>query len=284
MNTRAILVIACADRPGIVAAVTGFLHKLTANITALDEHATASEGGRFFMRVEVDTTRMTLSESELCESFQREVASAFSMTWRWRACQNQRKMALLASRTDATPLELLWRWRRGELPAELVCVISNHADLREAVEDFNGPFHHIPNTPEQRQTAEEQMLSILEGVDLLVLARYMQILSADFLAHRPNQVINIHHSFLPAFAGADPYRQAFDTGVKRIGATAHYVTPELDAGPIIEQDVIAVNHRHGVQELRKLGRDIERQVLARAVQWHLEDRVLVDGNKTVVFV
>jgi formyltetrahydrofolate deformylase len=284
MNTRAHLVIACEDRPGIVAAVTGFLHRLTANITSLDEHATASEGGRFFMRVEVDTGHMTVSEGDLREAFQREVAATFRMSWRWRASANQRKMAILASRADATPLELLWRWRRGELPAELVCVVSNHPDLREAVEDFGVTFHCIPNTPEKRREAEAQMLEVLEGVDLLVLARYMQILSPEFLSHRPNQVINIHHSFLPAFAGADPYRQAFETGVKRIGATAHYVTPALDAGPIIEQDVIAVSHRHSVEDLRKLGRDIERQVLARAVQWHLEDRILVDGDKTVVFV
>ena len=174
--------------------------------------------------------------------------------------------------------------QRGDLPADLTMVISNHDDLRGSVEGFGVPFHHVPNSKERRGEAEARMLALLEGkADLVVLARYMQIVSPGFVARFPNRIINIHHSFLPAFAGADPYRQAYDRGVKIVGATAHYVTSELDAGPIIEQDVGRVTHRDSVEDLKRIGRDLERRVLARAVRWHCEDRVLVHGNKTVVF-
>ena len=179
---------------------------------------------------------------------------------------------------------MLWRWSRGELPAVVTGVISNHPDLRPAVESFGVPFHHVPVTPATKADAESRVLELLEGeADLLVLARYMQVLTPAFVDRYPNRIINIHHSFLPAFAGADPYRQAGDRGVKLVGATAHFVTPQLDEGPIIEQDVIRVSHRHSVSDLRELGRDIERTVLARAVKWFLEDRLIVHGNKTVVF-
>jgi formyltetrahydrofolate deformylase len=181
-------------------------------------------------------------------------------------------------------MELLWEWRRGELAADLTAVVSNHPDLRAAVEGFGIPFHHVLNDRARRAEAEREMLTLLEGrVELVVLARYMQIVSGEFVARFPNRIINIHHSFLPAFVGADPYRQAWERGVKIVGATAHYVTAELDAGPIIEQDVARVSHRHAVDDLKRMGRDLERRVLARAVKWHCEDRVIVHGNKTVVF-
>jgi len=188
------------------------------------------------------------------------------------------------SRHDHAMLELLWNSKRGDLPAEVTLVVSNHPDLRAAVEAFGVHFEHVPNAPAGRHRAEERMLGLLEGrADLVVLARYMQIVSPAFIARFPHRIINIHHSFLPAFAGADPYRQAFDRGVKIVGATAHYVTEELDAGPIIEQDVGRVSHRDSVEDLKALGRDLERRVLARAVRWHAEERIIVHENKTVVF-
>jgi formyltetrahydrofolate deformylase len=180
-------------------------------------------------------------------------------------------------------MELLWRWSRGSLPCDIVAVISNHEDLRASVESFGVPFHVVPVTAATKAEAEAQVEALLGGVDLIVLARYMQILSADFTARWPHRIINIHHSFLPAFVGANPYQQAYDKGVKLIGATAHYVTADLDQGPIIEQDVERVSHRDEVPTLREMGQDVERQVLARAVRWHLEDRILVHGNKTIVF-
>ena len=195
----------------------------------------------------------------------------------------RKRTALLASRDDHCLLDLLWRWRRGELETDIVCVVSNHPDHAADVAGFGVPYHHVPVTPDAKAEAEAQILEQLAGVDLVVLARYMQILSRDFLDRLSVPVINIHHSFLPAFVGADPYRRARERGVKIIGATAHYVTEELDAGPIIEQDVARVSHRQGVEELERIGRDIERVVLGRAVAWHLQDRVLVHENRTVVF-
>jgi formyltetrahydrofolate deformylase len=206
------------------------------------------------------------------------------MDWRISYSAEFKKVAIMVSRQEHAALELLWRRSRGELPAEITMVISNHGDLEEAVTAFGVPYHHIPVTPDSKADAEVQTLELLDGqADLLVLARYMQILSPAFVAHFPDRIINIHHSFLPSFIGADPYRQAFERGVKRIGATAHYVTADLDDGPIIDQDVVAVNHRYGPQELKELGRDVERTVLSRAVKMHLEDRVLVHDGRTVVF-
>jgi formyltetrahydrofolate deformylase len=206
------------------------------------------------------------------------------MDWRLSVPTPRRRVGVLVSRHDHALLELLWTWRRGELAAEIPLVISNHADLRGAVEGFGVRFEHVPNGPDQRQAAERHMVAMLEGAaDVVVLARYMQILSGTFVDRFRGRLINIHHSFLPAFAGADPYRQAHERGVKIVGATAHYVTEELDAGPIIEQDVARVSHRDEVDDLKRLGRDLERRVLVRAVRWHCEDRVLVHGNKTVVF-
>jgi formyltetrahydrofolate deformylase len=206
------------------------------------------------------------------------IAERFAMDWRIAYVAERQRVAILASRDDHCLLDLLWRWRRGELEADVVSVISNHDVHEHDLQGFAVPFHHVP------WPAEERMLELLEGqVDLVVLARYMRILSPEFLDRLGVPVINIHHSFLPAFVGADPYRRARERGVKIIGATAHYVSEELDAGPIVEQDVARVSHRQNVAELEGIGRDIERVVLARAVKWHLEDRVLVHDGRTVVF-
>ncbi|MBI5813266.1 MAG: formyltetrahydrofolate deformylase [Meiothermus silvanus] len=283
-ETLARLLITCPDRPGIVAAVSTFLFNHGANITDLQQHSTDPEGGTFFMRLEFQTPHLDVSRGVLERAFAEAVAERFAMEWRFAYAEEPKKMALLVSRYDHALLEVLWRWSRGELPAEVSMVISNHPDLEPAVRAFGLPYHHVPVSKENKAEAEASILELLEGqADLVVLARYMQILSADFVSRFPHRIINIHHSFLPAFVGASPYRQAYERGVKLIGATAHYVTEELDQGPIIEQDVARVSHRHSVEDLVELGRDLERQVLARAVRWHLEDRIIVHGNKTVVF-
>lgn len=282
--TLARLLITCPDRPGIVAAVSSFLFNHGANITALDQHSTDPEGGLFFMRLEFQTPHLDVSRSVLEAAFAERVAARFEMDWRISYAALPKKVAILVSKYDHALRELLWRHSNGELPCELSQVISNHPDLREEVERFGIPYHHVPVEKDKKEEAEARILELLQGSDLVILARYMQILSDHFVSHYPNRIINIHHSFLPAFIGANPYKQAYTRGVKIIGATAHYVTEALDEGPIIEQDVARVSHRNDVEELVRLGRDLERNVLGRAVQWHLEDRVIVHGNKTVVFV
>ena len=290
------LLIDCADRPGIVAAVSGFLFELGANIVSSNQYSSDPIGGRFYLRTEFfleglsgrtdgQAREREREERDLFRRrFQDEVASRFDMEWKVRYWGERRRVALLVSRHDHCLVDLLWRWRRGELDAEVVGVISNHPDLAGEAAAGGVPFHHVPVQPDGKAQAEQQMLELLGGeVDLVVLARYMQILSGDFLDRLGAPVINIHHSFLPAFAGADPYRRARDHGVKLIGATAHYVTEELDGGPIIEQDVARVDHRHTVPELERIGRDIERLVLWRAVSLHLEDRVIADAGRTIVF-
>lgn len=279
----AVLLIKCPDRPGIVAAISAFLYAHGANITDLDQHSSEEAPGVYFMRLELQTHGLTRPLEELRTAFAGEVALPFGMEWTLTRAAERKRVAILVSRHDHAMLELLWEWRRGDLPCEVTQVISNHPDLRAAVEPFAVPFHHVPNAREAREPAEAAMLSLLERTDLVVLARYMQIVSPGFVRRFENRLINVHHSFLPAFAGADPYRQAYERGVKIVGATAHYVTAELDAGPIVEQDVGRVSHRHSVEDLRRIGRDLERRVIARAVRWHCEDRVIVHENKTVVF-
>jgi formyltetrahydrofolate deformylase len=276
------LLISCPDRPGIVAAVSRFLYESGANIVRSDQYSTDPEGGAFFLRMEFAIASERYNG--LTERFGLSVAEPFDMRWRlWNARQPKR-IAIMVSRYDHCLLELLWRWRRGELGAEVVLVGSNHPDLRPEVESFGLPYHHIPVSPESKAEAEAQLLQVLDGrCDLVVLARYMQIFSSEFLERVSVPLINIHHSFLPAFPGREPYERAKERGVKLIGATAHYVTEELDAGPIIEQDVIRVSHRDDVALLTRLGGDIERTVLARAVTWHCEDRVLRHRNTTIVF-
>jgi formyltetrahydrofolate deformylase len=275
------LLVRCPDRPGIVAEISTFLHGRGANIVSSDQHSSDPEGGTFFLRMV-----FTLHEpaEELADAFGRDVAGGLGGDWLVADAEQPKRMAIAVSREDHCLLDLLWRHRRGELFADIRLVISNHPDHAADVAAFGIEYLHVPVPRGGKPEAEARMLELLrDRVDLVVLARYMQILTGDFLHALAVPVINIHHSFLPAFAGADPYRRAFERGVKVIGATAHYVTEELDAGPIIEQDVAHVSHRHGPDELVRLGRDIERTVLARAVIAHLEDRVLVDGARTVVF-
>ena len=282
-DSTACLLITCPDRPGIVAAVSGFLFGQGANITDLDQHSTDPNGGTFFMRLEFQTDSIKLPRGELERVFAREVGDRFKMDWRIRYLSDRPKLAVMVSKHDHALLDLMWAWRRGDLRAEISMVISNHSDLRTAVEWFGVPFEHVP-VEQEMAGAEDRMLELLrDRADLVVLARYMRILSGGFVRHYPSRIINIHHSFLPAFVGSDPYGQAHQHGVKLVGATAHYVVEALDAGPIIEQDVTRVSHRQSVADLRALGRDLERLVLTRAVRWHLEERVLVHGNKTVVF-
>ncbi|MEM1127256.1 MAG: formyltetrahydrofolate deformylase [Bacteroidota bacterium] len=282
--TTARLLIRCPDQTGIIAAVSNFFYNHGANVTALDQHATEREGGTFFMRLEFQTPHLDVARPVLERAFGEAVAQRYQMAWRISYASELPKVALLASKYDHALVELLARWSRRVLPGEVTCVISNHPDLAPMVERFGVPYHHVPVTKATKPEAEAHILELLDGqADLIVLARYMQILTEDFVARYPHRIINIHHSFLPAFIGADPYRQAHERGVKLIGATAHYVTADLDQGPIIHQDVIPVSHRNDVASLKELGRDVERAALAKAVQWHLEDRIVVDGNKTVVF-
>lgn len=277
------LVVSCADRTGIIAALSSMLAAAGANIIHSDQHSTDPEGGSFFLRMEFHLAGLADKQPEL-ESQIAAIAGELGMDWRLSLAGRHKRVALFASKADHCLLDLLWRWRRQELAMDVVCVVSNHPDLEREVLAFGVPYHTIPVSPETKADAEGRALELLAGqVDLVVLARYMQVLSGDFLARVGAPVINIHHSFLPAFAGRSPYDQAQTRGVKLIGATAHYATEELDDGPIIEQDVSRVSHRHTLEELVAMGRDIERVVLARAVHWHLEDRVLVDGRRTVVF-
>jgi len=277
------LLIACPDRPGIVAAVSGFLFERGANIVSSHQYSTDPTGGRFFLRTEF-FLEPTVDRDGFQASLDEEVGSRFGMDWEIRWWGQRQRVAILVSRYDHCLLDLLWRWRRGELEADIVAVISNHPDLREETLAAGVAYHHVPVPASAKAEAEAAMLGLLRGnAELLVLARYMQILSGTFLERVGMPAINIHHSFLPAFAGADPYRQAHDHGVKLIGATAHYVTEELDDGPIIDQDVVRVDHRQSARELERLGRDVERLVLARAVALHLDDRVIIDGRRTVVF-
>jgi formyltetrahydrofolate deformylase len=283
-DTVARLRITCPDQPGIVAAVTGFLYSHGVNITALDQHSSDAEGGVFFMRLEFQTPHLDVTRPALEQAFQQVVAERFDMDWRITYGADTKRMAILVSAQEHCLMELLWRWKRGELDCQVTAVISNHPNHRESVEMFGVEYHYIPVEQDTKAEAEERMLEVLEdSADVVVLARYMQVLSGGFVSRFPERIVNIHHSFLPAFAGADPYRQAKERGVKIIGATAHYVTEELDAGPIIAQDIARVTHRHSVEDLKDIGRDLERQVLARAVRYHLDDRIIVHRNTTFIF-
>ena len=278
------LLLRCADRPGLVAAVSGFLAAAGANIVSLDQHATEQSGGTFMQRTIFHLPGLTAARDGLERDFADQVAARFDMDFRLTEAAKPKRVAVLASKDDHCLLDLLWRNRRGELDMAVSMVISNHPDLADAVRPFGVPFLHVPATKDNRPEAEQRQLDLLRGnVDLVVLARYMQILTQDFLSNVGCPLINIHHSFLPAFIGAAPYRRAKERGVKLVGATAHYVTGDLDDGPIIEQDVVRVDHRHSVEDLRRLGADVERMVLSRAVLWHCQDRIIRYGNQTVVF-
>jgi formyltetrahydrofolate deformylase len=278
------LLLRCADRPGLVAAVSTFLAQAGANIVSLEQHSTEQTGGTFMQRTVFHLAGLAAIRDELERDFAEQVAAKFGMDFRLTEAAKRKRVAIMASKEDHCLLDLLWRNRRGELDMAVVMLIANHPDLADDVRPFGVPFVYVPATKEIREEAERRQLDLLRGnVDLVVLARYMQVLTPSFLADVGCPLINIHHSFLPAFIGAAPYRRAKERGVKIVGATAHYVTEDLDEGPIIEQDVVRVDHRHTVDDLARLGADVERAVLSRAVLWHCEDRIIRHGNQTIVF-
>ncbi len=283
-ENRARLLVKCPDQPGIVAAISTFLHEHGANILESSQYSSDPNGGTFFIRLEFELPELKKMQATLEEDFQ-VVAKSFEMEYRFSYVSQLKRTAIFVSKEPHCLLELLWDYQSGDLMMDIVMVISNHEDTREIVESLGIPFYYIPANKEIRKQVEERQISLLKEnkIDVIVLARYMQILTEDFVAAFPNQIINIHHSFLPAFIGARPYERAFERGVKLIGATSHYVTNDLDEGPIIEQDIKRVDHRDTVERLKKIGRSIERSVLSRALKWHLEDRVIVEKNKTIRF-
>lgn len=282
-GVTAVLLLSCRDQKGLVAAVSDFLYRNDGNIVHADQH-TDREEDVFLQRVEWQLDGFALPRDGIAPAF-RPIAERFGMTWSLRFSDEVPRVAILASKLHHCLYDLLARWRLGELHAEVPLVVSNHPDARVIADEFGVTFRHAPIPPGTKAEQEAQVVGELEShrIDLVILARYMQVLSDGFVRRYPQRIINIHHSFLPAFAGARPYHQAHERGVKIIGATAHYATPELDQGPIIDQDVARVSHRDSVEDLVRKGRDLERTVLARAVDLHLRDRVLVYGNKTVVF-
>jgi formyltetrahydrofolate deformylase len=278
-----VLTLSCPDKPGIVYAVSSFLVQHSANILASQQYG-ESPDGRFFMRVHFCLPPPGRPLPELERGFS-WVAEAFHMAWQLHDQATRVRTLIMVSRLGHCLNDLLFRWKTGSLPVSVVGVVSNHDDFGELAASYRIPFHHIPVTAETRAAAESQLLEVIDGTgaDLIVLARYMQILSGEVCKRVEGRMINIHHSFLPSFKGAKPYHQAHARGVKLVGATAHYVTPDLDEGPIIEQDVIRVNHTLSPERLAEAGRDVEAQVLARAVTWHAEHRVLLNDDRTVVF-
>jgi formyltetrahydrofolate deformylase len=278
-----VLTLSCPDKPGIVYAVSSFLVQHSGNILASQQYGEAPDG-RFFMRVHFTVPPPGLPLADLERDFS-WVAEAFHMSWQLHDQAVRVRTLIMVSRLGHCLNDLLFRWKTGTLPVDVVGVVSNHRDFAELAGSYRIPFHHIPVTPQTKAAAEAQLLEVIgeAGADLIVLARYMQILSGEVCKRVEGRMINIHHSFLPSFKGARPYHQAHERGVKLVGATAHYVTPDLDEGPIIEQDVIRVNHTMSAERLGEAGRDVEAQVLARAVTWHAENRVLLNGDRTVVF-
>jgi formyltetrahydrofolate deformylase len=282
-SNSATLLVSCPDRPGLVAALAQLLYGHGANILDADQH-TDPDVGMFFQRIRFDLSGLHTDRGTLERAID-EVAGRFGMDWRLAYAREPRRTAIFVSRYDHCLYDLLLRHRAGELPCEIALVVSNHPDLEPVARQFGLEYRVFPITRENKAEQEKAEIDLLEsqGVELVVMARYMQILTSQFIERFPSRIINIHHSFLPAFQGGKPYHQAGERGVKLIGATAHYATTDLDEGPIIEQDVVRTSHRDTVADLVRKGRDVERTVLARAVRWHLEDRVLVYRNKTVVF-
>lgn len=275
------LLMACPDERGLIHRVSGVLAQAGANIVAFDQHSEGL-GGHFFMRSEFDARTGTDARIRKdMESLSRNVP----MQWRLTKAHQRQRLAVLVSRESHCLQELAWQTGRGDIDADIAVVISNHAEIGELAQSYSLPFYYVPVAKGQKSESERQILDIVANyqIDTIVLARYMQILSADFVSRFPSRIINIHHSFLPAFVGANPYLQAYRRGVKLIGGTAHYVTEELDQGPIIEQDVHRVDHRHQLADYKRIGRHVERMVLARAVNWHVSDRVLPFENRTIVF-
>jgi formyltetrahydrofolate deformylase len=281
---KATFLIHCPDQTGIISSVTSFIHKTGGNIIYLDQHVDM-EAGVFFMRLEGEFADKEKTEVAIEARFEKELAGPYSMEWSVHFGDERPKMAVFVSKYSHCLYDLLIRFSTGELKAEIPLIISNHADLKSIADQFNIPFYHIPVSRENKGEAEEKQLELLKrhNVDFIVLARYMQIVTSSMISSYPNKIINIHHSFLPAFAGAKPYHAAFSRGVKIIGATSHYVTEELDAGPIIEQDTTRVSHVHKVNDFIEKGRDLEKLVLSRAVQLHVNRKTMVYNNKTVIF-
>jgi formyltetrahydrofolate deformylase len=283
-DNQAVLIVHGKDRTGIVAAISAVLGKHDANIVSLDQYSDNPHGGAFFQRTvfALDHLKARLPQVEL--DLQAKLAEGFELEYTLRDLSVPKRVAIFASKDDHCLLDLLWRHRRGELPVNVSMVISNHADTANEVRFFGVPFFHVPSAGPDKSAAEAQHLRLLQGnVDFIVLARYMQILSGGFIERVGVPIINIHHSFLPSFIGAGPYAKAKQRGVKLVGATAHYVTEDLDEGPIIEQDVVRVSHADTVADLQRRGADVERAVLSRAVRWHSEDRVIRHDNHTIVF-
>jgi formyltetrahydrofolate deformylase len=283
MHPTAVLLISCPDQKGLVAAIADFLLRHNANILHADQHQDA-ELKLFLMRVEWDLADFNLQLDAFNTAFA-PIAKRFSMQWRLARSAHKSRLAIFVSKFDHCLADLLYRYQNGELHCELSIILSNHEDTRWLADAYHIPFQHMAVHQDAKSDAERTQLAILrdQAVDFIVLARYMQVLSPEFIRHYPNRIINIHHSFLPAFHGAKPYHRAFERGVKLIGATAHYVTDVLDDGPIIEQDVARISHRDSLADLINKGADLEKVVLSRAVKWHLDNRVLVYANKTVVF-
>jgi formyltetrahydrofolate deformylase len=280
---RITLLISCPDRPGIVAAISQFIFAHQGNILESDQYSTNRQECTFFMRISFAEESFALQAHELVEAFS-PIAEAFHMQWSVSYSRQRKRAGILVSKLDHCLTDLLWRWKSGELAMDIPFIISNHPDLEPLAVMYGIPYYHFPVAKEQRLADQQRMLDFISGkVDCLILARYMQILEPVVVQTYPHRIINIHHSFLPAFVGANPYHRAFARGVKLIGATAHYVTENLDEGPIIAQDVIHCNHRDTAEDLVRKGRDVERRVLAEAVRLHTEDRVLVYENKTIVF-
>lgn len=280
----AILLIYCLDKPGIVVAITDFIHNNGGNILYLDQHVD-SERGVFFMRIEWDLEKFAIQQDKISEYFETLVGSRYQMTAQLHFSDTKLRMALFVSKMSHCFYDLLARYESGELNVEIPVIISNHTDLQHVAERLGIDFHCISITKENKQQQEEKQKELLQQhrIDFIVLARYMQVLSDEFVKSYPQQIINIHHSFLPAFPGGRPYHSAYERGVKIIGATSHYVTAELDAGPIIEQDVVKVSHKDSVEDMVRIGRDLEKIVLARAVRHHVHHDLLVYENRTVVF-
>ncbi|OMP66508.1 formyltetrahydrofolate deformylase [Domibacillus epiphyticus] len=281
---RGRLLVKCPDGPGIVSALSKFLFDHGANIIESSQYSSDPEGGTFFIRIEFDSESLAEKRAEMEKDFE-SLAGKFAMDYRFAYGSERKKTAIFVSKEPHCLLELLWEWQSDDLQTDIAFVAGNHEDARGMVESLGIPFHYIPANKDIRKQVEEEQVRLIEeyNIDVIVLARYMQILTPEFVERYPNKIINIHHSFLPAFIGARPYERAYNRGVKLIGATSHYVTNDLDEGPIIEQDIERVDHRDHVADLKKIGRSIERRVLARAVKWHLEDRIIVHGNKTIVF-
>ena len=283
-NRGASLIVHGKDRTGIVAAVAAVLSGHGANIVSLDQYSDNPHGGAFFQRTVFSLPDLAAALPHIRADFEKLTAKGFELEFELRDLSVPKRVAVFASKADHCLLDLLWRQRRGDLPIAVSMVISNHPDTAEEVRGFGVPFFHVPSAGPDKSAAEAEHLRLLRGnVDFVVLARYMQILSGRFIADVGVPIINIHHSFLPAFVGAGPYAKAKERGVKLVGATAHYVTEDLDEGPIIEQDVVRVTHAETVSELQRRGADVERAVLSRAVLWHSQDRVIRNGNHTIVF-